>query len=99
MRTDDGLVKKLKLPRTGTAYELVSAASLRKGDIFLAETDDVIPFDGEVTEGAALVNEGSATGVSDPVLHDSDEPRNAVLRGSKVISGSLVIKVTGLHSS
>src|SRR3954466_9506391 len=43
----DTHAKKLREARYGAAHEIVSAATLRKGDIVLAETGDTIPVDGE----------------------------------------------------
>src|SRR5215468_3414418 len=43
--------KKLRAPRHDAAIEQVSSASLRKDDVFLVETNDIIPADGEIVEG------------------------------------------------
>ena len=47
------------------------AEDLRKGDLVLVETGDVIPVDGEVIEGAASVDESAITGESAPVIRES----------------------------
>src|SRR5690348_12268908 len=41
---------------------LKSSASLKKGEIFLCETGDIIPTDGEIIEGIATVDESAITG-------------------------------------
>ena len=46
---------------------LVPAASIQKGDTVVVHMGSVIPFDGEVAEGEAMVNQASLTGESAPV--------------------------------
>src|SRR5580693_1275644 len=58
--------------------EVVSAASLRKGDVCLCEPNDVIPGDGDVIEGIASVDESVITGESAPVIRESGGDRSAV---------------------
>ena len=41
---------------------IVKAEELRRGDLVLVESGDVIPVDGEVVEGAASVDESAITG-------------------------------------
>ena len=43
-------------------YRLVPSTSLKVGDLVLVEAGDLIPSDGEVTEGMASVNEAAITG-------------------------------------
>src|SRR5687768_14245414 len=54
--------KKLEQPRRNAAVTIVASTDLRQGDVFLVETGDVIPADGEVIEGVASVNESAVTG-------------------------------------
>ena len=63
--------KKLKgrLPTDG--HSIVAASSLRRDDIVLVETRDIIPADGEVIDGVASVDESAITGESAPVLRES----------------------------
>src|SRR5438309_7927986 len=49
--------KRLRNPRDRAAFESVSGAALRKGDVVLCTPGDMIPGDGEVTEGVASVAE------------------------------------------
>src|SRR5471032_1899434 len=44
------------------ATTVVSAESLRKGDVFIVDAKEMIPADGEVIEGAATVDESAITG-------------------------------------
>src|SRR5690349_21910523 len=48
--------KKLRQPFYGAAFDLVSAAALRKDDVVLVEAGDFIPGDGEAIEGVASVD-------------------------------------------
>lgn len=72
---------------------IVSAASLRKGDIVLVEAGDVIPVDGEVIEGIASVDESAITGESAPVIRESGGDRSSVTGGTRVLSDSLIVQV------
>jgi K+-transporting ATPase ATPase B chain len=73
---------------------IVSATELRRGDLVICEAGDVIPADGEVTEGIASVDESAITGESAPVIRESGGDRNAVTGGTKVISDRIIIKIT-----
>jgi potassium-transporting ATPase ATP-binding subunit len=78
----------------GGKEELVWATDLRKGDKVVCEAGDVIPADGDVTDGIASVDESAITGESAPVIRESGGDRSAVTGGTKVISDRIVIKVT-----
>ncbi len=78
----------------GTQEVSVLAPDLRKGDIVVCETGDVIPSDGEVVEGIASVDESAITGESAPVIRESGGDRSAVTGGTKVISDRILIKIT-----
>ncbi|HZK82232.1 MAG TPA: HAD-IC family P-type ATPase, partial [Humisphaera sp.] len=72
----------------------VSAESLRKGDLFVCEANDLIPADGEIIEGAATVNESAITGESAPVIREAGGDRSAVTGGTTVLSDRIVVQVT-----
>ncbi len=78
----------------GTKEELVYATELRKGDVVVCETGDIIPSDGEVIEGIASVDESAITGESAPVIRESGGDRSAVTGGTKVLSDRIVIRIT-----
>ncbi len=86
--------KKLNQPKYGTKHDLVPSGALRKDDLFLAETGDIIPADGEVLEGIASVDESAVTGESAPVIRESGGDRSAVTGGTRVLSDWLVARVT-----
>jgi K+-transporting ATPase ATPase B chain len=74
--------------------QLVAAAALRKGDRVVCEAGDLIPSDGEITEGIASVDESAITGESAPVIRESGGDRSAVTGGTKVLSDRIVVMVT-----
>jgi len=85
-----------KLPRQDrqAKYELVASATLHKGDLFLVETNDILPVDGEIIEGIASVDESAVTGESAPVIRESGGDRSAVTGGTRLLSDWLIVRVT-----
>ena len=51
--------------------KVINASELKKGDIVLVKTGEVIPNDGEIIEGVASVDESAITGESASVLQDT----------------------------
>jgi K+-transporting ATPase ATPase B chain len=74
--------------------KVVPASQLKRGDVVLVETGDLIPADGEVSEGVASVNEAAITGESAPVIREAGGDRSAVTAGTRVISDSIKVQVT-----
>jgi K+-transporting ATPase ATPase B chain len=74
--------------------ERVAAADLHRRDLVVCEAGDVIPSDGEITEGAASVDESAITGESAPVIRESGGDRSAVTGGTKVLSDRIVVRIT-----
>jgi K+-transporting ATPase ATPase B chain len=79
-------------PDGGT--EEVPAAQLRVGDLCVVTAGQVIPGDGDVTEGMAVVDESAITGESAPVIRESGGDRSAVTGGTVVLSDRIVVRVT-----
>jgi K+-transporting ATPase ATPase B chain len=50
--------------------QIVNSSELKKGDVFLCETGDIIPMDGEIIEGLATIDESAITGESAPVIRE-----------------------------
>ena len=73
---------------------VVPADSLKKGDIVVCESGDIIPTDGDVIDGVASVDESAITGESAPVIRESGGDRSAVTGGTKVLSDRIVIRIT-----
>ncbi len=86
--------KRLARSERTARYELVSASSLRKGQLVLVEAGDFIPADGTVVEGVASVNEAAITGESAPVIRESGGDRSSVTGGTQVLSDWLIVEVT-----
>jgi len=73
---------------------IVNATELKKGDVVICRSGDVIPSDGEVIEGVASVDESAITGESAPVIRENGGDRSAVTGGTKVISDYIIIRIT-----
>ncbi|HMK62804.1 MAG TPA: potassium-transporting ATPase subunit KdpB, partial [Acidimicrobiales bacterium] len=63
-------------------------------DRVVCEAGDLIPSDGEITEGIASVDESAITGESAPVIRESGGDRSAVTGGTKVLSDRIVVRIT-----
>src|SRR6476660_6591989 len=80
--------------RNGRGEEIVPASALRKGDTVVVEAGEIIPGDGDVVEGIAMVDESVITGESAPVIRESGGDRSAVTGGTKVLSDRIVVRIT-----
>ena len=85
-------------PRVDTVATLLDgrtkpASALASGDIVVIEPGCVIPCDGTVIEGVAMVDESAITGESAPVLRECATGRSAVIAGSRVLSSRIVVEV------
>ncbi len=76
------------------SIKTVAAETLRKGDIFVVEANELIAADGEIIEGAASVNESAITGESAPVIREAGGDRSAVTGGTTVLSDQIKVRVT-----
>jgi len=74
--------------------KIVPSSQLRKGDVFICETGDIIPMDGEIIEGIATIDESAITGESAPVIRESGGDKSSVTGGTKVLSDKIKVKVT-----
>jgi len=74
--------------------KIVPSSQLKKGDIFLCETGDTIPSDGEIVEGLATIDESAITGESAPVIREAGGDKSSVTGGTKVLSDKIKVKVT-----
>jgi len=79
---------------TGNKEKQVAAAELGVNDLVVCEAGDIIPSDGEITEGIASVDESAITGESAPVIREAGGDRSAVTGGTKVISDKIIIRIT-----
>lgn len=72
----------------------VMSSQLKKGDVFICETGDNIPTDGEIIEGIATIDESAITGESAPVIRESGGDKSSVTGGTKVLSDRIKVRVT-----
>ncbi|PAV13579.1 potassium-transporting ATPase subunit B [Methanosarcina spelaei] len=86
--------RKLKEESFDATFSEISSSDLRKGDLVLVKANEIIPGDGEVVKGAALVNEAAITGESAPVVRESGGDRSAVTGGTTVIANEIILKIT-----
>lgn len=82
-------VKKVWLKREEQEV-LVDASEIEPGDVVVVHMGNVIPFDGEVVAGEAMVNQASLTGEAQPVRKQKDK---YVYAGTVLEEGELAIKV------
>ena len=75
-------------------YIIVPSSQLKKGDVFVCETGDTIPTDGEIIEGLATIDESAITGESAPVIRESGGDKSSVTGGTKVLSDKIKVIVT-----
>lgn len=72
----------------------VPSSALRKGDVFVVRTGEIIPSDGEIIEGIATIDESAITGESAPVIREAGGDRSGVTGGTKVLSDEIKVRVT-----
>ena len=71
-----------------------ASSQLKMGDMFVCETGDLIPSDGEIIEGIATIDESAITGESAPVIREAGGDRSSVTGGTKVLSDRIKVLVT-----
>lgn len=74
----------------GAEEKQVPANALKKGDLIVVRKDSLIPADGTVEKGMALVNQASITGESLPV---EKNPGSSVFAGTVLAEGEIYIRV------
>lgn len=85
---------KARLRETNGGFRIVTASTLRKGDVVRVQAGELIPGDGEVIDGIAAVNEAAITGESAPVIRESGGDRSAVTGNTRVVSDWLLVRIT-----
>lgn len=76
--------------------KIINSTELKKGDIVLVKSGEIIPNDGEVIEGIASVDESAITGESAPVVKECGGDFSSVTGGTTVSSDWLKIRITSL---
>ena len=74
--------------------ETVPALDLRKGDTVIISDSEIVPGDGEIIEGVALMDESAITGESAPVIRESGGDRSGITGGTRVLSGTIRARIT-----
>jgi K+-transporting ATPase ATPase B chain len=74
--------------------QVIPSSQLVKGDVFVCETGDIIPSDGEIIEGLATIDESAITGESAPVIREAGGDKSSVTGGTKVLSDRIKVQVT-----
>ena len=72
----------------------ISSSELKKGDVFVCESGDLIATDGEIIEGLATIDESAITGESAPVIREAGGDKSSVTGGTKVLSDKIKVIVT-----
>jgi K+-transporting ATPase ATPase B chain len=71
-----------------------SAGQLHIGDRIEVQPNEVVPVDGDIVQGAAIIDESMMTGESAAVTRESGGDRTSVIGGSRVLQGTVQIRVT-----
>lgn len=82
-------VSKVWLSKDGQEI-LVPSSEIKAGDDVVVRMGNVVPFDGEVVKGEAMINQASMTGESAPVRKEKD---GYVYAGTVVEEGEITVKV------
>ncbi len=80
--------------KTDGSTEKVFSELLRKDDILIVKATEIIPADGEIIEGVAMVDESAITGESAPVLREAGGDRSSVVGGTRVLTDRIKVRVT-----
>ena len=74
--------------------KVISSNELKKGDIVLVKAGELIPSDGEITEGIASIDESAITGESAPVTKEKGGDFASVTGGTTVVSDWIKVEIT-----
>lgn len=88
-------IRKVWVLQNGTEI-LIPASDVQAGDQVVVHMGNVIPFDGSVSDGEAMVNQASLTGESVPVRKSEGL---SVFAGTVVEEGELIISVKEVGGS
>ncbi|SFW21081.1 Cu+-exporting ATPase [Sinomicrobium oceani] len=76
---------------SGSREETVQVNDLKKGDHFLVRNEELIPVDGRLLRGHALIDYSFVTGEADPVVKSAGDK---LFAGGRQLSGLLEIEAT-----
>ncbi|MDL1959421.1 MAG: heavy metal translocating P-type ATPase [Deltaproteobacteria bacterium] len=96
----DRLIRSLLKPKTGMAWvekdgteSQIPVTEILPGQLVVVGTGDLIPIDGRIEQGTALVNQASVTGESVPVRK---EVGDTVMSGTVVEEGRIKIRAVSV---
>ncbi|MDX2005221.1 MAG: potassium-transporting ATPase subunit KdpB [Meiothermus sp.] len=92
LRTARADLRALRL--VGESAQEISSTQLRRGDQILIREGQLVPADGEIRKGLAVVDESAITGESAPVVREAGTDRDGVTAGTRVLTGEIVVEVT-----
>jgi K+-transporting ATPase ATPase B chain len=75
-------------------YQWVPLGRLHSGDRVEVHPGELVPLDGDVVRGSALIDESMMTGESEAVLRESGGDKTSVLGGSRLLQGIIEIRIT-----
>lgn len=73
---------------------IINASDIDIDDMFVVLAGEIIPSDGEIVSGMALIDESAITGESAPVIRESGGDRSSVTAGTTVLSDSITVRAT-----
>jgi hypothetical protein len=77
----------------GAFARLVDGHSLLVNEV-VVEAGQLIPADGKVVNGVALIDEGALTGESPHVLRHVGDSASTIVAGTRVVSGRIRVRIT-----
>jgi E1-E2 ATPase len=78
---------------SSVAADLTPEPGLRVDDEVVIKAGQLIPADGEVVDGVALIDEGAMTGESPLVLRHGGDSTSTIVAGSRVVSGRIRVRI------
>lgn len=78
---------------TGYRVEETVSTQLKPGDLVLVGPGQLVPADGDLAQGVALIDEAVITGESTPVLREAGSRYGSVMAGVRVVSGTLLVRI------
>jgi len=78
----------------GDTIEVVTSDDLKAGDTVTIAAGQMIPGDGEIIDGAAMIDESAITGESAPVLREAGGDKSGVTGGTRVLSDKIKVRIT-----
>ena len=72
----------------------VPSSHLHSGDHVEVRPGEMVPLDGDVVQGGAVVDESMMTGESEPVVRESGGDKTSLIGGARVLQGIVMVRIT-----